>query len=117
MSLLTTACEKLYREWSHPTIRFLIERNPSALLWKRADWRSLDYAPPIYTIAQHPSHNVLMPWIAEIFPWVLDHRACQQRTPGLQLVSGYTGGMCSASIVRQFLEVYPKGLCQEDRLR
>jgi hypothetical protein len=59
--------------------------------------------------------HVLMPWIAEKFSWVLDHRSCQRRPPSLQLVDGYTWGMCSASIVRQFFDFFPKGLGQQDR--
>ena len=32
-SLLMTTIKKLHHEWSHPTTRFLIEMNPSALLY------------------------------------------------------------------------------------
>lgn len=80
-SLLTTACEKLQHIESHPIIRFLIEKDPSALLWKCKFYQDIENSSPIYIISRHHIHCVLMPWIAKHFPWVLDHPDCQERPP------------------------------------
>ena len=75
-SLLMTACSGLDQEWSHPAIKFLIRMNPTALLWRRDDDGLRDTRArddwPTYKIARHPSHCLLMAWIAETYPWVLD---------------------------------------------
>ena len=67
-SLLMTATEKTIHEYSHPTIKFLIEINPSALLWSRSDFTR--GSSPIYAIAGHKIHCKLMPWIAERYSWI-----------------------------------------------
>jgi len=67
-SLLNAAICGLERE-SHPAIVSLIERNPSALLWRRDDDRqTMNDNRPIQMLASHPQHCVLMPWIATEFP-------------------------------------------------
>jgi len=111
-SLLTTICEKVHNNLSHPTIKYLIEKNPIALLWK---WGDIDHpSTPIKCIAMN--HCTLMPWIAENFQWVLDHPKCLNIFPHNELVHRYTDGRCHADVVQQFFEHYPQGLRQEDKL-
>lgn len=116
-SLLTLTCEKFCHKWSHRTIKFLIEMNPSALIWRRADIGES----PIYAIADHRNHNTLMPWIAQTYPWVLDHARCQADQDGneidhptINLVETYSNGHCSEGTLRNYFEVYPKGLNKKD---
>ena len=85
-SLLKTACENLLRVESHPIIRFLIERNPSARLWNRKYCQDIDNSSPVYIISRHQIHYLLMPWIAKHYPWVLDHPDCQEWPPSIYFV-------------------------------
>ncbi|CAJ1964373.1 unnamed protein product [Cylindrotheca closterium] len=112
-SLLLLACEKLHREWSHPAIKFLIEKNPAALVWRRSD---MDHggAAPIHVIAKNSIHCELMGWIAETYPWVLDHRHCRRYPPTFDLLEQYSGSGCPASSVRRFLQAYPNALSQKN---
>ena len=118
-SLLTAACTKLESEKSHHAIKFLIEANPSALLWSSP--RGHESSSPIYTIADHHSHCVLMPWIAERFPWILDHERCLNTPPVFKLIHQYANNPdrrtgCNAATLRDFFEAYPRGLSQEDKI-
>jgi len=66
-------------------------------------------------IAGHPSHCVLMPWIATNYQWVLDHEICHEWPPVFDLLHRYanreeTG--CSTEILWQVFEIYPQGLTQ-----
>ena len=120
-SLLTAACTKLESEKSHPAIKFLIEANPSALLWPRADAATSKSSSPIYEIANHHSHCVLMPWIAERFPWILDHECCLDSPPVFMLLHQYANNpdrrtRCNAATIRDFFEAYPRGLSQENEM-
>jgi hypothetical protein len=114
-NLLMSVCTKLH-EWSHPTIKFLIKANPHALLWGASDAGLDAEGMLIYEIADHHSHCILMPWIAERYPWVLDHKRCRERPPALNLIVHYADEpeQCTADIVRHFFEAYPRGLSQED---
>ena len=76
----------LLRVESHPIIRFLIERNPSARLWNRKDYKDIDNSSPIYIISRHQIHYLLMPWIAKHYPWVLGHPDCQEWPPSIYFV-------------------------------
>mmetsp|Transcript_36811 Transcript_36811/g.89376 ORF Transcript_36811/g.89376 Transcript_36811/m.89376 type:complete len:505 (+) Transcript_36811:158-1672(+) len=116
-SMLTLLCHKAHTPLAHPTMKFLIERNPSALLWKRDDWETMgiEYSMPIYTIANHHAHHVLLPWIAEYFPWVLEHPALQARPPTFDFIAQCINGIAlNANIVRQFFAKYPQALSHVD---
>eukprot|EP00527_Entomoneis_sp_CCMP2396_P009413 CAMPEP_0198138570 /NCGR_PEP_ID=MMETSP1443-20131203/1956_1 /TAXON_ID=186043 /ORGANISM="Entomoneis sp., Strain CCMP2396" /LENGTH=484 /DNA_ID=CAMNT_0043800389 /DNA_START=124 /DNA_END=1578 /DNA_ORIENTATION=- len=111
-SLLTVVCEKTYQSTScHDTIKFLIEANPHALFWR---WDEYEPKDVIHSIAK--SHGVLLPWIAERYPWVFEHKSCRKAPPHLELVRKYANGQCVASVVRRFYELYPQGLLQQDKL-
>ena len=105
-------------------IRFLIERNPSARLWNRKDYKDIENLSTIYIISRHQIHYLLMPWIAKHFPWVLDHPDCQERPPSIYFVDKLCQWLeitisrrrwwcqCrtqrSARLIRQFLNIILK---------
>ena len=110
-SLLTTACTKLEREWSHPAIKCLIETNPAALLWKRSDHDDC----PIYELSGNEHHCKLLPWIALNYPWVLDE--CIERPPVFDMIRKYGDRDMNGFLgdtLKHFFEMYPTGLTQED---
>lgn len=113
-SLLTTICEKVHNELAHPAIKYLIEANPIALLWKWGE--AYEPSTPIKCIASSPTHCTMMPWIAENFSLILNHPKCSNRPPHCELISQYTNGSCHADIIRQFFENYPQGLGQQNKL-
>ena len=95
-------------ELFHPAIKCLIEANPSALLWKDDRSRTITCE-----IACHSSNYVLMPWIATNHQWVLNDEGILINPPVYCLIDQYasrgaTG--CSAAIIQQFFEAYPRGL-------
>jgi hypothetical protein len=113
-SLLTTVCEKTYsRDVGHTAIKYLITRNPHALIWRWVD--NYEHSSPLKTIAQNYCHCVLLPWIAQHYAWVFDHPTMLERPPHFELVRNYAQGECPASVVRSFYEWYPKGLQQTDQ--
>ena len=96
----------------HPAIKFLIQSNPSALLWREnTDTDEI----LIREIADHTTHCVLMPWIATNYQWVLNDEGILMNPPVFCLIDQYanrgeaTTG-CTAAIIRQFFEAYPQGL-------
>ena len=113
-SLLSAVCAHYPNELFHYAIKFLIEANPSALLWQSHLGGLI-----IHDIAYHPSHCVLMPWIATNYQCVLDHEI-HEYPPAFRLLEHYarrdffTTGGCTAAIIRQFFEAYHRGLTQED---
>ena len=117
-SLLSCAIYLLDDELFHPTIKFLIEANPSALLWET--YNDYNGKRMIHNIADHSTHCVLMPWIATNYQWVLDNEICHEFPPVFDLLNQYasrnaTGATeCTAAIIRQFFEAYPRGLNQQD---
>ena len=116
--LLWDAITRLDNELSHTTIKFLIEANPSALLWET--YNNYPGERMIHNIAGHPTHCVLMPWIATNHQWVLDHEICLQVPPVFDFLNQYasrnaTGATeCTGEIIRQFFEAYHRGLSQQD---
>ena len=112
-SFLSVTCD--HNKLVHPAIKCLIEANPSALLWET---NSDIGERMICSIAGHPSHCVLMPWITTKYQWVLDHELCLESPPVFHLLRQYahrreeTG--CTDTIIRQFFEAYPRGHTQED---
>ncbi|KAL3940601.1 MAG: hypothetical protein SGBAC_004885 [Bacillariaceae sp.] len=116
-SMLTLLCDKAHTPLAHSTMKFLIERNPSALLWKRDDWETtcVESSMPIYTIVNHHAHHVLLPWIAKHFPWVLEHPDCQARPPTFDFIAQCINGMAlNTALVRQYFENYPQALRHVD---
>lgn len=109
--LLMAACG-LDQEWSHHSIKYLIEMNPSALIW------TCDGESPIYKIASHPQHCVLMPWVAAKYRWVLESKQCIERPPAFFLIANYAsrveGSKCTAATIQHFFSAFPRGLRQED---
>ena len=97
-------------ELACPVIKFTIEKNPTALLWKGDIEPATPPISPLYTIASE--HCTLMPWIATHFPHVLEHPEILKFPPQCLLLGAYRGGRCNASIVRQFFEKFPQGLSQ-----
>jgi len=128
---LLVACITRRFEQFHPAIKCLIEANPSVLL-EESD-NDIDniinypsallggpehyYIALVHIIAFHPTHCVLMPWIATNYQWVLDHELLLEIPPVFNLLYRYahrelgTTGYTSATI-QQFLEAYPQGLTQ-----
>jgi hypothetical protein len=114
-SLLTVVCEKTYATTlGHAAIKFLIETNPHSLLWRWGDRYSQQDA--IHSIAKNSCHCVLLPWIAEQYPWVLEHKRCKNAPPHLELAKKHADGECAASVVRRFYELFPQGLLQQSRV-
>ena len=110
---LLSACTTCQCEQLHPAIKFLIELNPSALLWPSDTSSRM-----ICNIACHPSHCVLMPWVATHYQWVLDHERCLESPPASYFLSEYANreeeSGCTAAIIREFFEAYPQALTQVD---
>ena len=112
--LLWYTCAR-FNELFHPAIKCLIETNSSALLGEselRADSSTL-----VHYIAVHPTHYVLMPWIAANYHWVLDHKKCLEgRPPVFDLLIHYVNRESEptgfTTIIQQFFEAYPQGLTQ-----
>ena len=109
-SLLMEACTELHGDDSHPLIEFLIEVLPYALLWGGEECS-------IYAIAGHPSHCVLMPYIAENYPWVFDDEQCIKKPPVHTLIRMYSyreregiidGIKCTADTIKRFFWAYPQ---------
>ena len=109
-SLLMEACTELHGDAFHPLIKFLIEVFPHALLWVGEEC-------PIYAIAGHPTHCVLMAWIAENYPWVFDHEQFTKKPPVFTLIrmygyrarKGNIGGIkCTADTMKRFFWAYPQ---------
>jgi len=70
--------------------------------------------PPIYMIAYHPQHCVLMPWIATNYTWVLDHERCPPVVFGLlDMYTSRRRTSCTASAIQNFFETYPRALTQK----
>lgn len=111
-SLLWAFCEKTH---STRSVKLLIETNPDALLYGQGTGR-YDRSFPLATIAGN-RHQVLLPWIAQQFPWVFRHRGCRNEPPHLKLVRSYTAGNCNAELVREFYQAYPEGLSEPDKIR
>lgn len=113
--LLAVFCETNYEE-CHPVIKLLIETNPHALLWNFAGQNTSRYSPLITSmrsLAGNGWHCVLMPWIAQHFPWVFGHESYQENKPAhLTLAENHSRGGCDASVIRNFYELQPKGLRQ-----
>ena len=111
-SLISVACTNLDDEHFYPAIKFLILANPQALLWQSSTGKRI-----INKVANHPSYCVLMPWIAANYQWVLDHERCHEYPPVLCLLRRYAErdetSCCTAAIIRQFFEIYPRGLTQQ----
>jgi len=116
-SLLARLCELYWHSpppslAMQPAVKFLIEKNPHALIWEFICFLASSSS-PIYEVAEH--HCAIMPWIAERFSWVFDHPDCLEQPPHHALIRRYLDGQCDASIVRQFYEAYPQGLAQESQ--
>lgn len=75
--LLSAACCFLNFDTSHDVIKCLIHVYPSALLGLQAvNGNDFYCRAPILTMAGHPGHCVLLPWIATDYTWILDHERC-----------------------------------------
>lgn len=117
-SMLTLLCDKAHTPLAHSTMKFLIERNPSALLWKRDNWEKMgiEYSMPIYTMANHHAHHVLLPWIAQHFPWVFEHPDCQARPPTFDFIAQCVNGIAlNSALIRQYFTNYPQALSHVDQ--
>ena len=116
-SMLTLLCDKAHTPLAHTTMKFLIERNPSALLWKRDNWEKMgiEYSMPIYTIVNHHAHHVLLPWIAQHYPWVLEHPDCQAKPPTFDFIAQCVNGIAlNSALIRQYFTIYPQALRHVD---
>ena len=115
-SLLSTLCERQeHTDLVHPAIKFLVIQNSSALLWEfKSNYLT------IHIIANIGTHCVLMPWIAQFYPSVLEfvdfRKKTSRRLPSYlceSVVFQYRKGACNASEVRKFFENYPRALLQD----
>ena len=108
------AGSRLDSEVSKPFLQFLIDTNPSALLWQKGDYGDDHY--PINIISSHPQVCTLMPWIATKHQWVLDHENIVDNPPLFVLIrllqSSTERGI--AEIIRQFIDIYPRSLTQKN---
>ncbi len=104
-TLLDIVCQKVGSA-GQETIRFLIEANPHALVHRQSD----DVATPLHFLAGSGWASDWLLWIVERYPWVFQHKACQQFPPHLEMMSSYVTGRCELETVRRFYELYPKGL-------
>jgi len=119
-SLLMEVCTELHGHGDafHPLIKFLIEVFPYALLWVGEDC-------PVYAIAGHPVHCIIMPWIAENYSWVFDHEQCIEKPPVYTLIrmygyrarEGSIGGIkCTADTIKRFFWAYPQAHQQANQI-
>ena len=108
-SLLLVACSKLNLDTSHDVIKSLIQKYPPALI------TSEHTLPPIFLIARHLEHFVLMPWIATNYHWVLDHSRGQRVVFDLlDMYSQRRRNSCASTIIKDFFEAYPQALTLQD---
>ncbi len=113
VSLLLVLCTKAMCKTDYPSfqksIQFLIQQNPHALLWGHDG--GFDHELPIHLIAKHKHFCLLLPWIAECYPWVLEHELCQKNPPHAELVRHHViSRVCDRYFIQNFYEIYPKGL-------
>jgi len=91
-------------------IKFLIQSDPSTLLLEDGGGNV-----PIVLISD-TDLCILMPWIAAHYDWVLDHEHGKQSV--FMLLGRFSCSKdtpeCTATIIKQFFEAYPRGLEQED---
>ncbi|GAX09372.1 hypothetical protein FisN_6Lh257 [Fistulifera solaris] len=114
-SLLEVFIEKTHF-FCQDTIRFLIETNPDALLWAHRADDGFGRTAPINMLAENGRSKLLL-WVAERYPWVLQHRQCRTMPPHLAMVRSYTdSGICDAGTIRKFYELYPQGLREKSKL-
>jgi len=104
-------------------IKFMIQMNPSALIWKRsAQWYprvgfTFGGMPPIFMIVHNGLHCILMPWIAANYSWVLDHKDGKRSVFDLidHYNRRYDTSQCTTALIKQFFEAYLQALAtQED---
>ena len=94
-------------------MKHLISSNPCALLSKTDSIN-------INKIARDRTNSVLLPWIATNFQWALDDP--NNSSPLFDLLGLHVRSLgvhectVTATTIRQLLEVYPRGLVQEDEL-
>lgn len=125
-SLLLLACYylNLDLDTSHDAIKCLIQAFPSALLGILDDRnfdqdiyilnaRVIDARVPICIIARHTRQCALLPWIASNYPWILDGERCRPVALGLLETYARRGrSSCTASILKDFFEAYPRAFTQ-----
>jgi len=110
-SLLSFACSCLNLDTSHNVIKCLILSYPSALLGHDD---SIDRHIPIYMVAHHPEHCVLLPWIVTNYTWALDHDRYHQVVFGLiGMYANRSRTSCTATTLKQFFEAYPQAFTQQ----
>ncbi len=115
-SLLEVFCAKTHHACPD-TIQFLIEMNPHALLWAHRNSDGFVRTAPIHLLPKSGRCH-LLPWIAERYPWVLEHKLCQKNPPHLELIYCYSNdGDCDQETVRRFYEIYPQGLREKRKFR
>jgi len=89
-------------------IKCLIQAYPSALLGPPDGYTIHS---PVYMIANHPEHCVLMPWVATNYTWVLDHERCIQAVFALlRMYNQRQRTSCSSTTIKDFFEAYPPAL-------
>lgn len=103
-------------------IKFMIQMNPSALLWVGPGQVypvvgfTFGGKSPIFMIVHNDLHCTLMPWIAAKYPWLLDHEEAKRSV--FDLIDLYNSrndtSQCTTSLIKQFFEAYPQALHQED---
>ena len=107
-SLLSTACSNLNLATSHHVVKSLIQAYPRALITVS------DNGTPLYMIAYHPVHCVLIPWIVTNYPWVLDHERYIQVVFGLlRMYAQRQRTSCTSTTFKQFFEAYPRAFTQQ----
>lgn len=117
-SLLSSACANLNLESSHRVIKCLIQAYPRALLGPPTYYINDDQYTniPIFMIARHPQHCLIMPWIASNHTWIFDNDRCQELPPVFDFLRMYVQRhrtSCTSITLRQFLEAYPRAFTQQ----
>lgn len=108
-SLLEVLYEKTF-DACQETIKFLVEKNPHALLWAHEYPGGHSSTAPIHLIAGLGDNCELLPWIVERYPWIFQHKLCRNRPPHLDMMKCYVNGECDLEATRKFYELYPQGL-------
>ena len=112
-SLLSSACSNLNLDTSHDVIKCLIQAYPSALLGPITtnEWYT---HPPIFIMARHPEHCVLLPWIVTNYTWILHNERCTRVVFDLlDMYAQRHQTSCTSTTIKTFFEAYPRALEQE----
>ena len=110
-SILTFVCKYISAPVAEPSIRYLVAKNPHALLWFDCYTEDDIHGMPLWIIVQNHHPNLIF-WILQEYRWVFD---LDQYHVHVNLVARYRSGDGAISLetVQSFYEEYPEGLAQQ----